>query len=401
MKNIIFQQFENKLYRSGLADKDSPLFGVPDHISDTGTPVLWSRENKESAILEKIFEPLNIKALLFSQPAEPYRTIINYLAENSDGKITPQDCETRHFLHDLPVLSDFAAEAMIQILHSRKCIIFPGYGILTCSEYDIEKSYVTFSSVCFACFVKFFSDFLYDAKRGNLTRKQINIFNQLIHSHEFSECNISGECNVSLHQGPFESEPRIHSAIEEAGRLTVEYRLVDSCFGNISYYHHDILYISQTGSFLDNLKEHIVPCSVNDDLPCKGASSELPAHRRIVRETGSKAILHGHPMFSVILSMDCDDDNCEHRGECHLKCSKERFACNIPVVPGEVGGGEYGLCNTVPDAIKERNGVIVLGHGVFTAGKKDFNEPFQHLLEIEASCRKEYFNRVKKEVNIL
>jgi len=394
--NPIFQSFEDKLYKGGLADKDIPLFGISDYTGKLSAPVLWNREKKESQILEKIFEPLNIKALLFSQPAEPYRTIINYLAENSEGKITPQDCETRHFLHDLPVLSDFDADALIQVLQSRKCVIFPGYGILTCSEYDIEKSYVTFSSVCFACFVKFFSDFLYNAKRGNLTQKQINIFNQVVNFPEFSKCGISGECKALLQQAPFESESDVLSAIEEAGRLTVEYRLVDSCFGNISYYHDDILYISQTGSFLDNLNGHIVSCSLNEDLPCKGASSELPAHRRIIKETGSKAILHGHPMFSVILSMDCDDDNCKNRGACHLKCSKERFACNIPVVPGEVGGGEYGLCNTVPDAIKERDGVIVLGHGVFTTGKKDFNEPFQHLLQIEASCRREYFNRVEK-----
>ncbi len=40
----------------------------------------------------------------------------------------------------------------------------------------------------------------------------------------------------------------------EAGRKTIEYELVDSYFGNLSYYWNDTLYISQTGSCLDELE---------------------------------------------------------------------------------------------------------------------------------------------------
>ena len=49
----------------------------------------------------------------------------------------------------------------------------------------------------------------------------------------------------------------------------------------------------------------------------------------------------------------------------------------------------------MPKAIKGKRGVIVYGHGLFTAGKKDFNEAFKNLLEIEKECQKEYFERIK------
>ena len=79
-----------------------------------------------------------------------------------------------------------------------------------------------------------------------------------------------------------------------------------------------------------------------------------------------------------------------------MKCPHERFVGGIPIVSGEVGSGPYGLCNTVPEAIKGRPGVIVYGHGVFTTGHTDFNRPFKNLINIENNCREEYFNRVRK-----
>jgi ribulose-5-phosphate 4-epimerase/fuculose-1-phosphate aldolase len=196
-------------------------------------------------------------------------------------------------------------------------------------------------------------------------------------------------------KGPFASETEVHAALQEAGKLTVDHRLVDSYFGNISLRHEDTLHISQTGSSLDNLKGCVDPCPI-DGSSCAAitASSELPAHLQIVQHTEYKAILHGHPKFAVILSMDCNIENCECSNTCHIKCPHERSVCNIPVVSGEVGSGPYGLCKTVPKAIRNSPGVIVYGHGLFTAGTEDFNQPFRSLLEIENNCREEYFNRM-------
>jgi ribulose-5-phosphate 4-epimerase/fuculose-1-phosphate aldolase len=124
------------------------------------------------------------------------------------------------------------------------------------------------------------------------------------------------------------------------------------------------------------------------------ASSEFSAHRQIVLYTGRHTVLHGHPRFSVILSLDCDRRDCPERGFCHLRCPGKRFAGEVPIVPGEIGTGRYGLCRTVPPVLQENPGVIVHGHGVFTAGGEDFNEAFGALLAIENASRNEYFKRV-------
>jgi ribulose-5-phosphate 4-epimerase/fuculose-1-phosphate aldolase len=107
--------------------------------------------------------------------------------------------------------------------------------------------------------------------------------------------------------------------------------------------------------------------------------------------TGQRAVLHGHPKFSVILSMQCDREACELRGQCHIKCREERYVADIPIVPGEVGTGPTGLCNTLPAAMEGRRGVIVYGHGLFTVADDDFNEAFSNLLDIEKTCRSRYF----------
>ena len=381
----MFRITENKLVKSGLVDPDAPLMGCRDAYLE------WNKNDSKLSALEKIFKQLNINSIIFSQPAEPYRSIIDYLAQTSDGAITPNDCETRTFLHDLPVAFKLSPDAVVPLLKTRKCVIIQGRGIITCGMVGLEQAYVTFSSVCFAGFVKFFLDFLFLAKRRQVDKKLRQVFDRVI-----QKIDPPVSINGSLMRGPLKSKKHIYEAIQEAGRLIVEHRLVDSYFGNISFRYGQTLYISQTGSSLDQLKDAIDPCPLDGSscIPIT-ASSELPTHLKIVQETDSNAILHGHPKFSVILSMDCDVENCECRGICHLKCPHERFVCGIPIVSGEVGSGLHGICHTVPRALREHPGVIVYGHGVFTAGKTDFNRPLNNLIQIENNCRAEYFNRVR------
>jgi len=70
----------------------------------------------------------------------------------------------------------------------------------------------------------------------------------------------SSAVSASLLKGPFYEEQEAHSAIIQAGRCTVENRLVDSFFGNISYLTGDTLHISQTSSSLDELEGDVDDC---------------------------------------------------------------------------------------------------------------------------------------------
>jgi ribulose-5-phosphate 4-epimerase/fuculose-1-phosphate aldolase len=328
--------------------------------------------------------------MLFARPADPYGTIIDYLAQNAGGTICPKDSETRHFLIDLPVVDEWSADALIRMLSHRNSAIIQGHGIVAYGLDSLEQAFVTFSSVCFACFVKFFSDYLKDTRSGSVTQKQRAAYEAVV-----LNLDPPAALNQQLAQGPFASEQKMLEAICEAGRTVVELRLVDSNFGNISYLFKDRLYISQTRSFLDALEGRIVSCALDGPEPAPlTASSELPAHLQIIKNTGCRAILHGHPKFSVILSMDCDMESCDRQGECHLYCPKDRDACGIPIVSGDIGGGPHGLCHTVPNAIRDTSCVIVYGHGVFTSDPTDFNGALQRLIDIENQCREEYFSRI-------
>jgi ribulose-5-phosphate 4-epimerase/fuculose-1-phosphate aldolase len=380
----LVRKYAEKLISAGLAEAGAPLVGGLD------ADVVWNRGDSACKTLEEVFGALNINSLLFCNPAEPYRSIVNYLAGEADGAIRPNDTETRTFLHDLPVRRNFAAAPIIEALKARKSVIVPGEGIVTFGTVSPEQAFVTFSSVCFACFVKFFSDYLAASRAESVTEGRRCVF----------------ECATALldpiprepppvAEGPFADEEEVYRAVSEAGRMTVQYRLVDSYFGNVSYRFRDTLYISQTTSSLDELEGYVDPVPL-DGSSCAGitASSELTAHREVVLSTGNSAVLHGHPRFSVVMSMDCLKRDCPLAGKCHTRCPEKRFVGDVPIVPGEVGTGPWGLCNTLPAAMAGRRGAIVYGHGVFTVGRDDFNEALRSLIAIESMCRNEYFCRV-------
>jgi len=144
-----FEKYEKKLVGSGLAESGNALFGFLD------AELEWNRDTDERPVLESLFEKLGINSLLFCKPAEPYAGIIDYLADVSNGTVQPEDCETRTFLHDLPVASGFDTDHIASLLGRRKCAIIPRHGIVTYGTVSIEQAFVTYSSVCFSCFPVF------------------------------------------------------------------------------------------------------------------------------------------------------------------------------------------------------------------------------------------------------
>ena len=383
----LVRKYAQKLVAAGLAE--NPLVcGMDDEVT-------WNRPADEIPVLEQVLAGMNINSLICVEPAAPYLTIFRFLTDRYPETITPGDCETRTFLHDVPVISDFKSASILTHLRRRKSVVVASGNsirLITFGGVSPEQAFVSLSSVCFSAFVLFFADYLADCRQGMITEEQQQAFDGVV-----GQLAPPHQTPPVLETGPLGSEQQIYRAIIEAGRFTVEYGLVDSYFGNISYRLGQTIYISQTGSSLDELAGCIDPCPM-DDSSCAGitASSELVAHDEIYKNTDNTAILHGHPKFAVILSMDCSDFECVNRELCHIKCTKKRSIEDIPIVPGEVGTGPTGLCHTLPPAIQNKRGVIVWGHGLFTVASDDFNEAFKHLLEIENMCREEFFARVRR-----
>ncbi|MBS3809518.1 MAG: class II aldolase/adducin family protein, partial [Desulfobacterales bacterium] len=360
-----------------------------------GKTVEWNRSDPACNALEPLFKSLPVNTILFARPAEPYRTCLEYLAKTaSSGVIRPDDSETRMFLQDLPVAPGLDAVGLGQIFENRKCAVIPEQGIAARGT-DISEAYVNFSAACFSGFVKFFSDILQYSRTHDIDRQWTEAFSRAC-SHLPEPAVFDEE---ELMKGPFENHQEAGRAIIEAGRKIIEMGLVNASFGNISYRLDTSLYISCSGSFLDELDDALV-CANLEDHSCEGGkpSSEFPVHVEIAKSTDFRAVIHGHPLFSVIMSMDCRVEGCDHEGSCHRDCPRQRLISGIPIVPGETGNGPFGLSKTVPPAVKRSKAAIVYGHGVFTCALEDFNNALGRMITIESLCRKIYFDRISSQI---
>jgi ribulose-5-phosphate 4-epimerase/fuculose-1-phosphate aldolase len=376
-------RFAARLARAGLCAPGAAAIVCVDEAAS------FSRlDFAHNAFLAETARRLDVACLMLVPPAEPYRTILEFLAGREAPAIRPRDCETRTFFHDIPVVAAPDAALAAEALSRRKGAYLPGLGILAHGALSPEQAFITVSSVAFAGFVKFFTDFLAAHRAGEADAGAKAAFEAAVASLPPAPTAVP-----PLARGPFTDRETALAAMAEAGRATVALGLVDSVFGNISYRLGGALAISQTGSALDELEGAIDLCPL-DGSSCAGltASSELSAHAALAEKDDRLAILHGHPKFAVILSMDCEElRDCPRRDACHVACDRQRFVGDIPIVPGEVGCGPRGLVHTMPPALIGRRGVVVLGHGVFTMGRDDYNEALADLCAVETMCRARYF----------
>lgn len=68
----------NKPHSQGLADKDKAVFIALDDRLFSNKAI-----KNEALELSKIFEIMNIYSILFAEPAEPYKSIINEPTDNN------------------------------------------------------------------------------------------------------------------------------------------------------------------------------------------------------------------------------------------------------------------------------------------------------------------------------
>jgi ribulose-5-phosphate 4-epimerase/fuculose-1-phosphate aldolase len=258
-------------------------------------------------------------------------------------------------------------------------------GIVALGAMTIEQAYINYSSIFHATFVKYLQDLLHEGFRLPGEAEAFQEFRD----QWLQPLNADG---LPFRIGPLLDPAEILAEITAVGRYTVERGLVDSFFGNISVSAGNTIYISQTAASLDELAGCIDPVSMdNSSTAGITASSELLAHRRIYGASDARVILHGHPRFSVVMSMLCEEAECPV-SDCWKDCPKVRLLGDTPVVAGEIGAG--GLAERVPPVIAGPGKAMVYGHGLFTIGRRDFGEAFRAMVEVENWCRSEYFRRL-------
>jgi ribulose-5-phosphate 4-epimerase/fuculose-1-phosphate aldolase len=380
-----FAKYTNKLLRDRIAAPDSIRFYRLDDR------VIASHDDAWLPVFTEVFRSLNITALLLARPPLRFGDMLVAAAGPGADRIIPQDSETKTFHHDFPFIRKQewqgrqpheVAARIVRSLRERKAVVIEDLGFIGSGSVTVEQAYIAYSTIFHATFLKFCLDVL---ERGFRSREERLALEELRRSW----ARPVDASDVLLLPGPLNDATVIREEITRVGRATVEKGLVDSFFGNISYFDGRTVYISQTASSLDELEGHIDPVPLDGSSTAGlSASSELPAHRAIYQSSDFHAILHGHPKFSVILSMFCEEKDCGIE-DCGKDCKRSRSVCGVPIVSGELGAG--GIARTVPPAIRETGACIVYGHGVFAAGKNDFSDAFRKMVETENRCREEFF----------
>ncbi len=375
-------KYTDKLIFDGSACTGQIAFAAQD---DT---IISAGESILADLSELVLIRLNCLAIVAAVPSLHFADFLIQRAESSEQEIVPRDTETRTFLHDIPIIrrrdigSD-PAKTIANLLANRKGIVVEGIGIIACGALTVEQAYINWSSVFHSTYIKYLEDLL---ESGFKLPGEDEVFDSF-RNEMLVPLSSDG---LIFRRGPFLERDEILAEIASVGSYTVQRRLVDSFFGNISYSNGNLLYISQTASSLDALHGCIDPVPFeNSSTVGITASSELDAHRSIFETTGCHAILHGHPRFAVVMSMMCSEKESCHISDCWKDCSKVRYLGETPVVAGEIGAG--GIAKNVPPVIGKSGSAIVYGHGIFSVGMTDFREAFQALVDVENWCRCEYF----------
>lgn len=338
-----------------------------------------------------VLSRLSCKALLVARPSLPFAELLVRRAPEGYRRILPRDSESRMFLRDVPFLRAEEAEndpsaRIAALLSTRNGGIVEGLGIVAAGPATIEQAYVHYSSVFHATFVKYLEDLF---RRGFLVAGE----EEALSGFRDSWPAPRADEGLSFRRGPLVAPAEVREELAEVGRRTVERGLVDSVFGNISCLAEGLIYISRSGASLDDLRENVVAVPL-DASPSAGhaASSELPIHRRIYETGAARAVLHGHPRFTVVLSLLCEENDCA-AADWARECDRVQFLVGVPVVGGETGAG--GAATKVPAAVASQGIAVVHGHGVFAAGREGFAEPFRSMAVLENRCRREYFRRLR------
>jgi len=342
-------------------------------------------------LLAPLLERLGRRTVLFARGAEPYGSVMGALTAGGEAEIHPRDFETRIFLMDLPVVRELSVASLVGALRRRRAVLVPPAGVVVAVKGDVTLASVLYSAVCFACYVKFLGDLLAGGPWGPLWERALG---EVLSFLERRSDDDSGP----LAMGPFTKAHTAVGAVIEAGRRVVEEGLVNASFGNVSYRLGGRIYISGRAAPLDELEGRVVAVDIaQTEEEAPGASTEYPTHRGIVSSGPYRAVLHGHPPFAVTLSMECPErPGCPARDDCGRFCPVRREVVGFPVVSGDAGGGPTGLSRTVPPAMDERGGVIVYGHGVFTAGRDDFRGALEILRRIEDRSRETLFGTLRR-----
>jgi len=173
----------------------------------------------------------------------------------------------------------------------------------------------------------------------------------------------------------------ILSQFQSVGRELFTQSLVSGTSGNLSIRLGDRIIITRRGSRLGCLEENdmIETGVTKNDRATPLASTELNVHRTIYQQTSAQAIVHAHPPHTVAISLtDTEIVPGNTTGQSLLG--------SIPVLGWHMEVKPGGLAEIITGALKQKQIVVVHGHGTFATGQL-LEEAYSFTTALEESCR--------------
>ncbi len=176
-------------------------------------------------------------------------------------------------------------------------------------------------------------------------------------------------------------------AFQETGRDLFLAGLITSHGGNLSMRIGDRILITRRGAMLGRLKEgDVVETALDgEDHNAALASRELIVHQAIYRQTGAGAVVHAHPSYAVVLSLQ--------GGPIVPVDSEGAYLLGpIPVVAAHQTVGSPEVAQILPPHLLGSPVVMLKGHGSFAIGQT-LEEALMWTSTLEAASRILYLAR--------
>jgi len=178
----------------------------------------------------------------------------------------------------------------------------------------------------------------------------------------------------------------LHENFKKIGEKLFQRGMNNSHSGNISIREGDKIFISRTGSMLDELNaDDIVRVGLEPDQSIdQFASMELLVHRAIYnRNSDVKSVVHAHVPYAVVLGAN-------HEEIIPYDDEGRYFLKSIPVLKVNNSIASEEVKEKIPSYINASHGaVIVAKHGVFAWGKS-LEEAYHYIMVTQSICKINY-----------
>jgi len=173
----------------------------------------------------------------------------------------------------------------------------------------------------------------------------------------------------------------ILSQFQTVGRDLFARGLVSSNSGNLSVRMGDSIIITRRGSMLNCLQENdLIETGITKNSRATPlASTELPVHRAVYRETQASAIVHTHPPHAVALSLTETEI---------VPSAAEGYSIvdEVPVLGWHMKVKPGCLADEIAQALKQHRIIMVHGHGSFATGQL-LEEAYNLSTALEEICQ--------------